>query len=93
MQSAYWACKVVGNGSLINDADPECVAGSVKDLNCVAWRLKLTGKTEAIPKELLIDEEEDPQVAKETTLIDEKEVYDRIQKDIEKMSPEKQKEL
>ena len=84
---------MVGNGSLINDADLECVAGSVKDLDCVMWRLKLTGKTEAIPKELLIDEKEDPQVAKETTLIEEREVYDRIEKDMEKMSPEKQKAL
>ena len=55
--------------------------------------MKLTGKTKAIPKELLIDEEEDAQVAKETTLIEESEVYDRIKKDLEKMSPEKQKML
>ena len=69
---------MVGNGSLIADADLECVAGSVKDLNCVAWRLKLTGKAEAIPKELLIDEEEDPQVAIESKEISEAEIYDSI---------------
>ena len=68
----------MGNGSLINDADPECVARSVEDLNCVAWRLKLTGKTRAVPKELLVDEKEDAQVAKEMTEIDEKDVYERI---------------
>ena len=78
---------------LINDADPECVAGSVKDLNCIAWKLKLTGKTQAVPKELLVDEEEDPQVAVEMTEIDEKEVYKRIKDEYDKMSPEKQKEL
>ena len=89
----YWVCKVVGNGSLISNADPECVAGSVKDLNCMAWRLKLTRKTEAILKELLVDEEEDAHVAKELTQIDEKEVYERIQKDIYKLIPEKQEEL
>ena len=32
IRSMYWVCKAVGNGSLINDTDPECVAGSVKDL-------------------------------------------------------------
>ena len=48
VRSMYWACKAVGNGSLISDADPECMAGSVKDLNCVAWRLKLTGKMQAV---------------------------------------------
>ena len=74
-------CKAVGNGSLINDADPECVARSVKDLNCMAWRLKLTGKTEAIPKELLVDEEEDAQIAIEMTEIPEEKVYERIQQD------------
>ena len=93
IRSMYWACKAVGNSSLINDADPECMAGSVKDLNCVAWRLKLTGKMQAVPKELLLDEEEDIQVAIETTEIDEKEVYERIQKELNNMSPQKQKEL
>ena len=89
----YWACKAIGNGFLINNADPKCVAGLVKDLNCMAWRLKLTKKTQAIPKELLVDEEEDAQVAKEMTEINEKEVYVRIQKDMDKLMPEKQKEL
>ena len=93
VRSMYWACKAVGNGSLINNADPKCVAGSVKDLNCVAWKLKLTGKTEAVPKELLIDKEEDPQMAIETTEIEEKEVYTRIKDEYDKMSPEKQWEL
>ena len=93
VRSTYWACKAVGNGSLINDADPECVAGSVKDLNCIAWKLKLTGKTQAVPKELLVNEEEDPQVAIETMDIGEKEVYERIKDKYDKMSPEKQKEL
>ena len=69
------------------------MAGSVKDLNCVAWRLKLTGKTQAVPKELLVDEEEDAQVAIETTEIEEKEVYGRIQKEFDDMTPQKQKEL
>ena len=50
MRSIYWACGVVRNSSLIGEADPECVAGSVKDLNCVAWHQKLLGKYEAIPK-------------------------------------------
>ena len=50
VRSMYWACKAVGNGSLINDMDPECVAGSVKDLNCVAWKLKLTRKTRSCTK-------------------------------------------
>ena len=93
VRSTYWACKAVGNGFLINDVDPECVAGSVKDLNCVAWRLKLMEKMQAVPKELLFDKEEDPQVAIETMEIDEKEVYKRIQKDLNKMTPEQQKEL
>ena len=93
IRSMYWACKAVGNGSLINDTDPECVAGSVKDLNCVAWKLKLTGKMEAVPKELLVDEEEDPQVAIESMEIEEKEVYARIKDEYDKMSPEKQKQL
>ena len=93
IRSMYWVCKAVGNGSLISKADPECVAGSVKDLNCVAWKLKLTGKTEAVPKELLVDEEEDPQVAIETMEIEEKEVYARIKDEYDKMSPEKQKQL
>ena len=93
VRSMYWACKAVGNGSLINDVDPECMAGSVKDLNCVAWRLKLTGKMQAVPKELLLDEKEDAQVAIEITEIDEKEVYERIQKELNNMSPQKQKEL
>ena len=93
VRSMYWACKAVGNGSLINDVDPECMARSVKDLNCVAWRLKLTGKMQAVPKELLLDEEEDTQVAIETMEIDEKEVYERIQKELNNMSPQKQKEL
>ena len=65
----------------------------MKDLNCVAWTLKLTGKTQAVPKELLVDKEEDAQVAIETTEIDEKEVYERIQKDRDNMSPQKQKDL
>ena len=89
----YWACKAVGNGSLISDADPECVAGSVKDLNFVASRLKLTGKTQAVLKELLVDEEEDAQVSIETTEIQEKEVYERILKKFDNMSLQKQKEL
>ena len=93
VRSTYWACKAVENGSLINDADPECVAGSVKDLNCIAWKLKLTGKTQAVPKELLVDEEEDPQVAMETMEIDEKEVYERIKDEYDKMSLDKQKKL
>lgn len=70
----YWACKAVRNSSLIGDTDPECIAGSVRDLNCVAWRQKLLGKDEAIPKELLIDEEEDSQVAIETKEIEETEI-------------------
>ena len=78
VRSMYWACKAVGNGSLINDAAPQCVPGSVKDLNWVAWKLKLTGKTQVVPKELLVDEEEDAQVAVEMTEIDKKEVYKRI---------------
>ena len=89
----YWACKAVGKGSLISEADPECVVGSVKDLNYIAWKLKLTGKMQAVPKELLVDKEEDPQVAKETTEIEEKEVYARIKDEYDKMSPEKQQEL
>ena len=40
-----------------------------------------------------MEEQEDPQVVKEMTEIDEKEVYDRIHKDMDKLSPEKQKEL
>ena len=48
---------------------------------------------QAVPKELLVDEEEDEQVAIETTEIDEKEVYERIQKELNNMSPQKQKEL
>ena len=48
---------------------------------------------QAVPKELLVDEEEDPQVAIEMTEIDEKEVYERIKDEYDKMSPEKQKEL
>ena len=93
VRSMYWACKAVGNGSLISDADPECMAGSVKDLNCVAWRQKFTGKTQAVLKELLVDEEEDAQVTIETMEIEEKEVYERIQKELDNMSPQKQKEL
>ena len=93
VRSMYWACKAVGNGSLISIVDPECVAGSVKDLNCIEWKLKLTGKMQAVPKELLIDEEEDPQVAVETMEIEEKEVYERIKDEYDKMSPEKQQEL
>ena len=45
------------------------------------------------PKELLVDKEEDPQVAVEMTEIDEKEVYERIKDQYDKMSPDKQKEL
>ena len=59
----------------------------------MAWRLKLTGKTQAVPKELLVNEEEDAQVAIETTEIEEKEVYERIQKEFDDMTPQKQKEL
>ena len=93
VRSMYWACKAVGNDSLVTDADLECVTGSVKDLNCMAWRLKLTGKTQAVPKELLVNEEEDTQVAIETTEIQEKEVYKRIKKEFDDMTPQKQKEL
>ena len=93
VRSMSWACKAVGNCSLISNADRECVAGSVKDLNCAAWKLKLTGKMQAVPKELLIDDEEDPWVAIETTEIEEKEVYKRIKDEYNKMSQEKQQEL
>ena len=48
-------------------------------------------KCEAILKELLVDAQEDPQVAKEMTEIGEKEVYYRIQQD--KLFPAQQKEL
>ena len=48
---------------------------------------------QAVPKELLIDEEEDPQVTIEMTEIEEKEVYERIKDEYDKMSPEKQQEL
>ena len=77
----------------MNDTDPECVARSVKDLNCVAWRQKLLGKGKAIPKELLVDKEEDVQVAIEMTEIPEEKVYERIQADLEKLPEDKQKEL
>ena len=93
MRSIYWACKAVGNGSLVAGVDPECVAGSVKDLNCVAWRLKLTGKAEAILKELLVDEGEDPQVAIETKEIEEAEIYSRIKADMDRLPEDKRKEL
>ena len=59
----------------------------------MVWRQKLFRKCEAIPKELLVDDQEDLQVAIEMTEIEEKEVYDRIQKDMDKLSEEKQKEL
>ena len=91
--SIYWACKAVGNGSLVADADPECVAGLVKDLNCVAWRLKLTGKAEAILKELLVEEQEEPQVAIESWEIQEKDIDERIKKDMEQLPEDKRKEL
>ena len=52
----------------------------MKDSNCVAWRLKLTGK-----KELLEDEEEDAQVAIEMTEIPEGKVYEWIQADLDKL--------
>ena len=77
----------------MNDTDPECVARSVKDLNCVAWRQKLLGKDKAIPKELLVDKEEDAQVAIEMTEIPEEKVYEWIQADLEKLPEDKQKEL
>ena len=93
VRSIYWACKAVDNGSLVVEADPECVAGSVKDLNCIAWRLKLTEKAEAIPKELLVDEEEDPEVAIETKEIEEAEIYNRIKEDMDRLPEDKQKEL
>ena len=67
--------------------------GSVKDLNCVAWKLKLTEKAEAILKELLVDEEEDPQVAIETKEIEEAEIYNRIKEDMDRLPEDKQKEL
>ena len=78
---------------MVAGADLECVAGSVKDLNCVAWRLKLTGKAEVIPKELLVDEGEDPQVAIETKEIEEPEIYDRIKADMDRLPENKRKEL
>ena len=93
VRSIYWACKAVGNGSLVTEADPECLAGSVKDLNYVAWRQKLLGKGEAVPKELLIDEEEDPQVAIETKEIEEAEIYNRIKADMDRLPEDKRKEL
>ena len=40
----------------------------------------------------MVDEEEDAQVAIETTETEEKEVYERIQKELDNMSPQKQKE-
>ena len=82
VRSIYWACKAVGNGSLVREADPKCVARSVKDLNCVAWRQKLLGKEEAIPKELFIDEEEDSCVAIESKEIAEEDIYNRIKEDM-----------
>ena len=91
--SVYLACKAVRYSSLIGKADAECVARSVKDLNCVAWRQKLMGKCEAIPKELLIDEEEDPQVAIETKEIPEEEIYDWIKTDMDRLPELKCKEL
>ena len=78
-----WVCQVVSNKSLIADADPEHVAGSVRDLNCVAWRQKLLGKDKAIPKELFIEEEEDPQMAVENKEITEADVYGRIKHDMD----------
>ena len=33
VRSMYWTCKAVGNGSLVNEVDPECVARLVKDFN------------------------------------------------------------
>ena len=66
VRSIYWACKAVGNGSLVNNTDPECVARSVKYLNCIAWRQKLLSKGQTILKDLLIEEEEDPHVTIET---------------------------
>ena len=64
-----------------------------KDLNCVACQQKLLGKGKSILKELLIDEEEDPQVAIEMTEIPEEKVYERIQADLDKLPEHKQKEL
>ena len=54
---------------------------------------KLTGKAEAILKELLVDEGEDPQVAKETKEIGEAEIYDSIKADMDRLLENKQKEL
>ena len=66
----------------------------------ISQRLKLCSlvteidrEMQAVPKELLVDEGEDPQVAIETTEIDDKEVYKRTQTDLNKMTPQQQKEL
>ena len=78
VRSMYWACQAVGNMSLLGDVDPERVAGLVRDLDCVVWRQKLLGKDQAILKELLTEEEEDPQMAIENKEIEEGDMYGRI---------------
>ena len=59
----------------------------------MAWRQKLMGKGEGIPKELLIDKEEDPQVAIESKEITEEDIYNQIKEDMDRLPEAQKKEL
>ena len=46
IESFFWACKA-NKQMICNDAVPEDVLASIKDLSCKAWKLKLNGKDRA----------------------------------------------
>ena len=93
IESFFWACKA-NKQMICNDAVPEDVLTSIKDLSCKAWKLKLNGKDSADPTTLVPEPAVAPQRASDVISFKRPdEILEAVKGDLEGKTPLQIKEL
>ena len=87
IQSMFWAVKA-NKQTILNGADPDEVLASILDPKCMAWRMKLNGKTAVDPGTLVNDTKIGPQMASEIMNMKPQEVFKLVEEELVRKSKE-----